>query len=83
MLQGAMAAEDKVGLMMNVPRAQLAKVLALLPALQNPTVADLADKDWVAVTTIIEESIVRHIIPRLKSAGARGIVEFPLNKIID
>ena len=71
MLRGAMAAEDKVGLMMNVPRAQLAKVLALLPALQNPTVADLADKDWVAVTTIIDESIVRHIIPRLKSAGAQ------------
>ncbi len=83
MLQGAMAAEDKVGLMMNVPRARLAKVLALLPALQNPTIADLADREWVAVTTIIDESIVRHIIPRLKSAGARGIVEFPLNKIIE
>jgi ATP phosphoribosyltransferase len=83
MLQGAMAAEDKVGLMMNVPRARLAKVLALLPALQNPTVADLADREWVAVTTILDESIVRHIIPRLRSAGARGIVEFPLNKIIE
>ena len=83
MLQGAMAAEDKVGLMMNVARSQLAKVLALLPALQNPTIADLADKEWVAVTTILDESTVRHIIPRLKSAGARGIVEFPLNKIID
>jgi ATP phosphoribosyltransferase len=83
MLQGAMAAEGKVGLMMNVPRAQLPKVLALLPALQKPTVADLADKDWVDVNTILEESIVRHIIPRLKAAGARGIVEYPLNKIID
>ena len=83
MLQGAMTAEDKVGLMMNVPRAQLSKVLALLPALQNPTIADLADREWVAVTTIIDESTVRHIIPRLKSAGARGIVEFPLKKIIE
>ena len=83
MLKGAMAAEGKVGLMMNVPRDSLNKVLALLPALQNPTVADLADREWVAVTTIIQESIVRHIIPRLKSAGARGIVEFPLTKIIE
>ena len=83
MLQGAMAAEDKVGLMMNVPRDRLNKVLALLPALQNPTVADLADRSWVAVTTIIDEPIVRHIIPRLKSAGAQGIVEYPLNKIIE
>jgi len=83
MLQGAMAAEDKVGLMMNVPRDKLGKVLALLPALKNPTVADLADRSWVAVTTIIDESIVRHIIPRLKAAGARGIVEFPLTKIIE
>lgn len=83
MLQGAMAAEDKVGLMMNVPRDNLGKVLALLPALQKPTVADLADRDWVDVTTILDESIVRHILPRLKAAGARGIVEFPLNKIIE
>ena len=83
MLRGAMAADGKVGLMMNVPRAGLSKVLALLPALQNPTVADLADESWVAVNTIIEESIVRHIIPRLKAVGARGIVEYPLNKIIE
>ena len=83
MLEGAMAAEGKVGLMMNVPRDRLPKVLALLPALQNPTVSDLADDEWVAVTTIIDESIVRHIIPRLKAAGARGIVEYPLTKIID
>ncbi|MHC4404475.1 MAG: ATP phosphoribosyltransferase [Planctomycetota bacterium] len=83
MLQGAMAAEGKVGLMMNVPRSRLTKVLALLPALQKPTIADLADKDWVAVTTILDESIVRHIMPRLRAAGARGIVEFPLSKIID
>jgi len=83
MLQGAMAAEGKVGLMMNVPRSTLGKVLALLPALQNPTVSDLADNEWVAVNTILDESIIRHIIPRLKSAGGKGIVEYPLNKIID
>ncbi len=83
MLQGAMAAEGKVGLMMNVPRENLKRVLALLPALQQPTIADLADKDWVDVTTILDETVVRHIIPRLKSAGARGIVEYPLNKVID
>ncbi len=83
MLRGAMAAEGKVGLMMNVPRDSLAKVLSLLPALQRPTVADLADRDWVDVSTIIDESVVRNIIPRLKSAGARGIVEYPLSKIID
>ena len=83
MLRGAMAAEGKVGLMMNVPRTKLPKVLALLPALQRPTISDLADPDWVAVNTIIDESIVRQIIPRLKSAGAGGIVEYPLNKIIE
>jgi ATP phosphoribosyltransferase len=83
MLKGAMAAEGKVGLMMNVPRSKLGQVLALLPALQRPTVADLADRDWVDVNTILDESIVRHIIPRLKAAGARGIVEYPLNKVID
>ena len=83
MLKGAMAAEGKVGLMMNVPRECLGKVLALLPALLKPTVADLADKDWVDVSTVLEESIVRQIIPRLKAAGARGIVEHPLSKVID
>jgi ATP phosphoribosyltransferase len=83
MLKGAMAAEGKVGLMMNVPRDRLAKVLALLPALQKPTVSDLADKEWVAINTVSDESIVRHIIPRLKAAGATGIVEYPLNKVID
>ena len=83
MLQGAMAAEGKVGLMMNVPRDRLDSVLALLPALQKPTVSSLADSDWADVNTILDESIVRHIIPRLKAAGARGIVEYPLNKVID
>ena len=83
MLQGAMAAEGKVGLMMNVPRDRLDSVLALLPALQKPTISSLADNDWTDVNTILDESIVRHIIPRLKAAGARGIVEYPLNKVID
>jgi ATP phosphoribosyltransferase len=83
MLRGAMAAEGKVGLMMNVPRDNLAEILELLPALQQPTISELADGRWVAVSTVIDESVVRHIIPRLKAASARGIVEFPLNKVID
>jgi ATP phosphoribosyltransferase len=83
MLQGAMAAEGKVGLMMNVPREKLASVIALLPALQKPRVSSLSDSDWVDVNTILDESTVRQIIPRLKSAGARGIVEYPLSKVID
>ncbi|MGD0655573.1 MAG: ATP phosphoribosyltransferase [Thermoguttaceae bacterium] len=83
MLQGAMAAEGKVGLMMNVPRDRLKNVLSLLPALQKPTVSSLADEQWVDVNTILDESIVRQIIPRLKAAGARGIVEYPLNKVIE
>ncbi|MBN1910150.1 MAG: ATP phosphoribosyltransferase, partial [Pirellulales bacterium] len=83
MLRGAMAAEGKVGLMMNVPKTSLTKVLSLLPALQQPTISDLADKNWVDVNTILDESVVRRIIPRLKDAGARGIVEYPLNKVIE
>ncbi len=83
MLAGAMAAEGKVGLMMNVPRAKLPKVLSLLPALQKPTISALSDEQWVDVNTIVDESLVRNILPRLKSAGACGIVEYPLNKIID
>jgi ATP phosphoribosyltransferase len=83
MLQGAMAAEGKVGLMMNVRRSDLPGVLKSLPALQNPTVSSLSDPEWVAVNTIIDENTVRHIVPQLKQAGARGIVEYPLNKIID
>ena len=83
MLQGAMAAEGKVGLMMNVRQADLPAVLRILPALQNPTISSLSDQEWVAVNTIIDENIVRHIVPQLKQAGARGIVEYPLNKIID
>ena len=83
MLRGAILAEGKVGLMMNVPRDRLQQVLSLLPALQQPTVSSLADERWVDVNTILDETIVRHIIPRLKAAGARGIVEYPLTKIID
>jgi ATP phosphoribosyltransferase len=83
MLQGAMAAEGKVGLMMNVRQADLPAVLKILPALQTPTVSSLAEAEWVAVNTILAEDVVRHIVPQLKQAGARGIVEYPLNKIID
>jgi ATP phosphoribosyltransferase len=83
MLQGAMAAEGKVGLMMNVPAAVLQAVVAVLPALQKPTISSLSDPEWVAINTIIDENTVRHIVPQLKQAGARGIVEYPLSKIID
>jgi ATP phosphoribosyltransferase len=83
MLLGAMAAEGKVGLMMNVRKADLPAVLKILPALQNPTISSLSNPEWFAVNTIIEESVVRHIVPQLKAAGACGIVEYPLNKIID
>ncbi len=83
MLQACLAAEGKVGLMMNIRRADQAKVLAQLPALQNPTVSSLSDPDWVAVNTIIDESIVRRIVPALRAAGARGIVEYQISKIID
>jgi ATP phosphoribosyltransferase len=83
MLQGAMAAEGKVGLMMNVRQADLVAVVKILPALQTPTISSLSDPEWVAVNTIIDENTVRHIVPQLKQAGARGIVEYPLSKIID
>jgi ATP phosphoribosyltransferase len=82
MVQGAMAAEGKVGLMMNVKKTDLPAVLKILPALQNPTISSLSDETWVALNTIIDENTVRHIIPQLKQAGARGIVEYPLSKII-
>ena len=82
LLQGAIEAAGKVGLMLNVQRADLEKVLAVLPALKRPTIAALSDSDWVAVNTVIEEKTVREIIPRLKAANAQGIVEYPLNKIV-
>jgi ATP phosphoribosyltransferase len=83
MLQGAMAAEGKVGLMMNVRKSNLTAVLQILPALQTPTIASLSDPEWVDVNTIIDETLVRTLVPQLKAAGAFGIVEYPLNKIID
>lgn len=83
LLQGAMAAEEKVGLKMNVPEAKLESVLKILPALKNPTVAPLSTKGWVDVETIIDEKVVRTLIPQLKKAGASGIIEYPLNKVID
>ncbi len=82
MLRGALAAESKVGLMMNVPRDCLKKVLAVLPV-AKPTISSLSDENWADVMAILDESVVRTIIPRLKAAGATGIVEFPLNKVID
>jgi ATP phosphoribosyltransferase len=82
MLQGAIAAATRVGLMLNVRREDLASVLAVLPALKNPTISTLSDSDWVAVNTIIEEAVVRQILPKLKAANAQGIVEYPLNKIV-
>ncbi len=82
MMQGAIAAATRVGLMLNVKQADLAAVLAVLPALKNPTISALSDSDWVAVNTIIEEAVVRQILPKLKAAKAQGIVEYPLNKIV-
>jgi ATP phosphoribosyltransferase len=82
MLQGAIAAATRVGLMLNVRREDLATVLAVLPALKNPTISTLSDSEWVAVNTIIEEAVVRQILPKLKAAKAQGIVEYPLNKIV-
>jgi ATP phosphoribosyltransferase len=82
LLKGAIEAANKVGLMLNVRREDLPKVLAVLPALKRPTVSDLSEPDWVAVNTVIEEKTVREIIPRLKAAKAQGIVEYPLNKIV-
>ncbi|NLE74999.1 MAG: ATP phosphoribosyltransferase, partial [Actinobacteria bacterium] len=82
LLEGAINALDKVGLMLNVQCDNLPAVLAVLPALRNPTVSTLSDTQWLAVNTILDESTVRNIIPRLKEAGAQGIVEYPLNKIV-
>jgi ATP phosphoribosyltransferase len=82
LLEGAINALGKVGLMLNVSRENLAAVLAVLPALKKPTISHLSDEDWLAVNTILDESTVRTIIPRLKQAGAEGIVEYPLNKIV-
>jgi ATP phosphoribosyltransferase len=82
LLEGAMNALGKVGLMLNVERQNLEAVLSVLPALKNPTISHLSDEKWLAVNTILDESTVRNILPRLKEAGAQGIVEYPLNKIV-
>jgi len=83
LLKGTLAAVDRVGLMMNVPKTSLDAVLAVLPALGTPTISHLADDRWIAINTVIEEKIVTELFPKLSEAGARGIVEYPLNKIIE
>ena len=82
MLRGAIDAQGRVGLMLNVRKRDLSNVLSVLPALNSPTVSELNDREWVAVNTILEESIVRDVLPKLKDANASGIVEYPLNKIV-
>lgn len=82
LLKGAIAAEEKVGLKMNVRKENLKKVLAKLPALKKPTISGLSDDGWFAIETIIDEKVVRVLIPALKNAGAQGIIEYPLNKVI-
>ncbi len=83
MLLACLHAEGKVGLMMNVANKNLDEVLAILPALQKPTISALSDPDWVDVITIVKESVVRNIVPQLKAIGVTGIVEYPINKLID
>jgi ATP phosphoribosyltransferase len=82
LLRGALEAESKVGLKMNLPKASLDRVVKALPALRNPTISQLSTPEWVALETIIDESVVREIIPQLKAEGAEGIVEYPLNKVV-
>lgn len=82
LLQAALEARDKVGLKMNVPKAQLASILKKLPALRRPTVSSLTDEQWVAIETILDEKVVRDLIPLLKEHGAEGIIEYPLNKVV-
>jgi ATP phosphoribosyltransferase len=82
LLKGALEAEEKVGLKMNVMKSSMKRVLSLLPSLNSPTVSSLAEEDWFDIDVIIDEKVVRDLIPRLKAAGATGIVEYPLNKVI-
>jgi ATP phosphoribosyltransferase len=82
LLKGALEAEAKVGLKMNVARKNLDRLLKTLPALRNPTISNLSQEGWVAVETIIDERVVREIIPALKAVGAEGIIEYPLNKVV-
>jgi len=83
LLKAAMAAEGRVGVKLNIARKNLPEVLELLPSLNSPTVSPLSNQDWVAVETILDESLMRQLIPALKKAGAEGIIEYPLNKIVD
>ena len=82
LLRGALEAGSKVGLKLNLPKASLAALIKALPSLRNPTISPLSSPDWIAVETIIDESVVREIIPQLKELGAEGIVEYPLNKVV-
>jgi len=82
MLQGALDAESKVGLKLNLPKASLEAMVKTLPSLRNPTISPLSNVDWIALETIIDEKVVREIVPQLKALGAEGIVEYPLNKVI-
>jgi ATP phosphoribosyltransferase len=82
LLQSALEANSKVGLKLNIDKSKLDAVLAALPALRNPTVNRLTDEGWVAIDTILDEKVVREIIPQLKSLGAEGIIEYPLNKVV-
>jgi ATP phosphoribosyltransferase len=82
LLRGALEAGSKVGLKMNLPKTALEAVAKSLPALRNPTISQLSSPDWIALETIIDESVVREIIPQLKALGAEGIVEYPLNKVV-
>jgi ATP phosphoribosyltransferase len=82
LLKGALDAETKVGLKMNIAQKNLARLLQTLPALRNPTISNLSLEGWVAVETIFDEHIVRELIPALKAAGAEGIIEYPLNKVV-
>jgi ATP phosphoribosyltransferase len=82
LLRAALEARDKVGLKMNVPASGLDQVIASLPSMRQPTISSLSGSDWVAVETVIDEAVVREIIPRLKALGAEGIVEYPLNKVV-
>lgn len=83
LLLGALAAASRVGLKMNVPKKNLPQILSILPAITSPTVSHLADEKWVALETILSEKLVRDLIPKLKKSGAEGIIEYPLNKVID
>jgi ATP phosphoribosyltransferase len=82
MLNAAISAQGQVGLMLNAKKVDLSNILSILPALNSPTVSELSDPEWVALNTILEEGVVREVVPKLKAAGATGIVEYPLNKVV-